>query len=80
MIFAIQYFYFKAYILMLSHVPETGFCAAINPTDQILKCGMGNFGSISSHSVFQLTFLLIATSCFWKRKKANKTLKNRKVL
>jgi len=51
---------------MPSYVPETGFCATINPTIQILKFEMEIFGGISSDSIFQLLFLVIAASGFLK--------------
>lgn len=66
MIFLIQCFYFKAQILMPSNLPETGFYDTINSTDQILKFGIEILTSISSHSVFQLLFLVIAASGFRK--------------
>lgn len=46
---------------MPSYVPETGFCAAINPPNQILKVGMEIFGSIFSLSVFKLLLVIVAS-------------------
>lgn len=55
---------------MPSNLPETGFYDTINSTDQILKFGIEILTSISSHSVFQLLFLVIAAWGFWKWKKS----------